>query len=170
MRRTQHRSSDRHERETRVTTRTYFYRCGPFRLHLDREGAAAATLYLHDNDPTGIRLHKPDIQDVLSRVRVLEVGYDRWGQPLHLRNGAIIFEPHRTRTRSHGHYRATPSTLGDILAVADGLADYLEARRRVCKYCGNPLEEDAKARAAHPECRRRVTNQPRWRNVQVINN
>ena len=127
---------------------------GPFRLRLNRAGAAGGALHLHADDLTGTRLHKTDIQELLSRIRVLELGYDRWGQPLQVRHGVIIFEKDRTRTRTFGQYRATPSTLTDLVALADELAGYLEARRRVCKYCGQPLEDDT-SRAAHPECRRK---------------
>lgn len=128
---------------------------GPFRLRLNRSGAAGGALHLHDDDLTGIRLRKTDIQELLSRIRVLELGYDRWGQPLQLGHGAIIFERDRTRTRAFGQYRATTSTLTDLVALADVLAGYLDARREVCRYCGDPLTPDS-SRTAHPECRRRA--------------
>lgn len=129
---------------------------GPFRLRLNRSGAAGGALHLHDTDLTGIRIHKPDIQELLSRIRALEVGYDRWGQPLQLGHGVIIFEQDRTRTRTFGQYRATPSTLADLVALADELAGYLAGRREVCKYCGDPLTAGS-SRTAHPECSRRAT-------------
>lgn len=128
---------------------------GPFGLRLNQSGAAGGALHMHADDLTGIRIHTTDIQELLSRIRVLELGYDRWAQPLQLRHGVIIFEKDRTRTRTFGQYRATPSTLTDLVALADALAGYLDARREVCKYCGDPLTPGS-SRTAHPECRRRA--------------
>ena len=130
-------------------------RVGPFRLRLNRAGAAGGALHMHDKDETGIRLHKIDIQELLSRIRVLELGYDRWGQPLHVRHGVIIFEKDRTRTRTYGQYRATPSSLTDLIQLADELATYFDERREVCRYCGEAPPHGSN-RTVHPECRRRA--------------
>ena len=110
---------------------------------------------MHDADVAGIRLHKPDMQELLSRLRVLELGYDRWGQPLQLGHGVIVFDKGRTSTRTLGRYRATPSTLADLVALADALADYFDARREICRHCGDPLPPGT-SRTEHPECRRRA--------------
>lgn len=128
---------------------------GPFRLRLNRAGAAGGALHMHDDDLTGMRIHKPDMQELLSRIRVLELGYDRWGQPLQLGHGVIIFEQGRTRTRTFGQYRATPSTLDDLIQLADELATYLDERREVCSYCGAPRQPGS-SRTVHPECRRKA--------------
>lgn len=142
---------------------------GPFRLRLNQAGAAGGALHLHDDDLTGIRFHKTDIQELLSRIRVLELGYNRWGQPLQVRHGVIIFERERTRTRTFGQYRATPSTLTDLVALADELAAYLDARREVCRYCGSPPPPDSN-RTVHPECRRRALTEAARAHRQAIKN
>lgn len=136
----------------------YEQAAGPFRLRLNRTGPAGGTLHMHDADVAGLRIHKPDMHDLLSRLRVLELGYDRWGQPLQLGHGVIIFDKTRTSTRTFGRYRATSSTLADLIRLADALAAYFDHRRFKCKWCGESVEQDTGARAYHPKCRKQKAN------------
>lgn len=129
---------------------------GTLSLHLSQDGPVGAVLYLHKKDHTGLRLNREDIHDVLNRVRLIELGYDRWGLLLPLNRGTIIFEKERIQYRANGSYHAAPVTLSEISALADALAGHLEAQRRTCHHCGEPLAEDLKARRYHPDCRKRA--------------
>lgn len=144
---------------------TYYHRAGPFRVHFDRDGVAAATLYLGDADQHGLRLNTVDMQSLLSRVRLLEVGYDRWGNMVALSRGAIIFDQGRTRYRAQGKYQWSNTTIGELIGMADAVAGYLDARRARCKWCGEAIEPDLGARAYHPKCRKRKKNHDYYERV-----
>lgn len=136
----------------------YYYRGGNLRMHFTQEGAVGGILYAHDEDTVGLALNREDLQDLVSRIRALEVGYDRWGQLLPLRRGAIIFDRGRTRYRADGKYPASPTSFEDILGLADAIAGYFDHRRFKCKWCGESVDQDSGARAYHPKCRKQKAN------------
>lgn len=136
--------------------RTNFKQIGNFGLILSNEAPAGAVLYLHTRDRHGLRLNREDIHDVVARVRLIELGYDRYGLQLRLNQGTIIFEKDRVQYRANGNHVAAPATLSEISALADALADHLASQRRKCQHCGGTLSEDLKSRRYHPSCRKRV--------------